>query len=48
MNKNDFLEGRNFDFLDIYEMTKSDLTDELTVRLYTKEDVIEIKLKKVN
>ena len=48
MNKNDFLEGRKFDFLDIYEMTKSDLTDELTVRLYTKEDVIEIKLKKVN
>lgn len=48
MNKNDFLEGRKFDFLDIYEMTKSDLTEELTVRLYKKDDVIEIKLKKVN
>lgn len=48
MSKNDFLEGNKFDFLDVYEMTKSDLTDKLTVNLYTKNEVIKIELKRIN
>lgn len=47
MSKNDFLEGNKFDFFDIYKMTKNDLTDELTVNLYTKDDVVKVKLKKI-
>lgn len=48
MSKNDFLEGNKFDFLDVYEMTKSDLTDKLTVNLYTKNEVIKVELRRVN
>lgn len=47
MSKNDFLEGNKFDFFDVYKMTKNDLTDELTVNLYTKDDVVKIELKKI-
>lgn len=47
MSKNDFLEGNKFDFFDVYKMTKNDLTDELTVNLYTKYDVVKIELKKI-
>ena len=47
MAKNDFIEGNKYDFLDIYEMTKSDLTDKLSVILYTKDKEIKIELERI-
>ena len=47
MKKNDFLEGEKYDFLDVYQMTKNDLTDELTVKLYMKDSVVDVELKKI-
>lgn len=48
MNKNDFLEGNKYDFFDVYKMTKNDLTDKLTVNLYTKNEVVKVELKRIN
>lgn len=47
MKKNEFIEGNKFDFFDVYEMTKNDLTDKLTVNLYMEEEVVKVELKKI-
>ena len=47
MQRHEFIEGNKFDYFDVYEKSKSDLTDKLTVTLFYRDEPVTIELKKI-
>lgn len=47
MQRHEFIEGNKFDYFDVYEMSKADLTDKLTVTLFYRDEPVIIELQKI-